>query len=89
MSKKRTPLIIYMEKAYILPFRIIMFVVALPFLSDLHQAWSTGVANTSNYPAVRGENWGFYVYLFKQSAFSFFFIWLGTFGVKDKSQAEK
>lgn len=86
---KREPLVVYLDKKFLLAFRITMLIVSLPFLHDIYTVLSTGVANSGGVITEKGEGWGYYAYLFKKLAFAFLFIWLGTFGAKDKTQAPK
>lgn len=78
---------IYIDKKYILAFRIIMLLISWPFVVDVYEIISTGIADTGKYISVKGEDWGYYAYLSKKLAFSLFFIWLGSFGVQDKALA--
>lgn len=80
----RGPLIVFIEKRYLLAFRITMIFISLPFLHDIYTVLATDVADSGRYIAERGEDWGYYAYLFKKFAFAFLFLWLGTFGSRDK-----
>lgn len=81
----RAPLVVYLDKKYLLAFRITMLLVSLPFLHDVYLILASGIADSGEYIVNRGEGWGYYAYLFKKSAFAFLFIWLGTLGAKGKS----
>ena len=80
----RTPLVVYLDKRYLLAFKICMLLVSLPFLYDVFIILSSGLADSGEYVVKRGEGWGYYAYFFKKSAFAFLFVWLGTLGSKEK-----
>lgn len=82
----RKPLVVYLDKKYLVAFRITMLVVSLPFLNDVYLIIDSGIADSGEYIINRGEGWGYYAYLFKKSAFAFLFIWLGTLGAKEKPE---
>ena len=84
MMSKRARLVVYLDKRYLLAFKICMLLVSLPFLYDVFIILSSGIADSGAYVVKRGEGWGYYVYLFKKSAFAFLFVWLGTLGSKEK-----
>lgn len=81
----RGSLIVFIERKYLLAFRITTILISLPFLHDIYIVLATNVADSGRYIAERGEDWGYYAYLFKKFAFAFLFLWLGTFGSRDKS----
>ena len=73
-----------LDKKYIAPFRIIMFLIAVPFAVEVYDVLATGIADKGSYVIARGEHWGYYAHLGKYVSFALFFLWLGSFGVKDK-----
>ena len=75
-----------MERKYINAFRAVMLLVAVPFLLRVYDVLGTGVADLGTHIVERGDGWGYYAHLFKHAAFSIFFLWLGSFGVKAKRQ---
>lgn len=74
---------VYLERKYILPFRMVMLLATVPFLINMYDAINTGIAFSGRY-YVEAYTSGFYVYLLKQGAFLLLFLWLGTFGVSKK-----
>jgi hypothetical protein len=80
----------YLDKKYIIPFRIIMLSIAVLVLIDIYDGLSTGeiYSRNSNFDK---NHWGYYAALFKQSIFAFICSWFGTLGVKKKNSnvAEK
>ncbi len=84
---KGGPLVVYLDKKYLLAFRITMIIVSIPFLQDVYVVLSTGIANSGGVITEKGEGWGYYAYLFKKLAFALLFLWLGSFGAKDKTKA--
>lgn len=73
-----------LDKRYIVPFRLIMLLIAVPFAMEVYEVLATGVADKGSYVVTRGEHWGYYAHLAKYLAFALLFLWLGSFGVKDK-----
>ena len=73
-----------LDKKYIVPVRAIMFLVSAPFVVEVYDVISTGIADKGSYIVTRGEDFGYYAHLAKYLAFAFFFLWLGSFGVADK-----
>jgi len=74
-----------LDKKYIVPFRIIMLLIAVPFAIEVYEVLTTGIADKGSYTITRGEDWGYYAHLGKYLSFALFFLWLGSFGVKDKA----
>ncbi|MCL1065711.1 hypothetical protein L2735_02670 [Shewanella olleyana] len=75
---------LYIKAKWVWPIRIICLFISAPFLHKVYTAFSTGIAESSRYTSVQGEDWGFYAFVFKYMAFAFLFVWLGTFGTKEK-----
>ena len=70
-----------LKKKYVLAFRLLMFVAALPFILGAYDALNLG------YIEFRSEikdtdDLKYYTRLLRDGAFSFFFLWLGTYGVE-------
>ena len=78
-----------LDRKYILPFRIIMLLIAAPFVAEVFEVLTTGVADRGIDVIARGENWGFYAHLAKYTSFALLFLWLGSFGVKDKTASTR
>lgn len=81
-------LIIKVNKKYVSFLKLVMLAVAIPFLLDVYDLLATGIADTGRYTSIRGEDWGYYAYLFKKLAFLSFFLWMGSFGILAKSNDE-
>lgn len=77
--QKSKLLIVYLDSKYLWLFRIVMFLVSIPFLSNCYETVLSGVAISGKY-VYPNNNWGYYAYLFKELAFSLLFLWLATFG---------
>jgi len=60
-----------------------MFLASIPFMTNIYDTIVSGIAISGKYTYPK-ENWGYYAYLFKELAFSFLFVWLATFGSKEK-----
>lgn len=73
---------IYIHKKYLVAFRIVMIIAALPFADNVYDAVTTGTTNLRTDYVTRGEHWGFYANVAKNLAFTFFFIWLATGGTR-------
>lgn len=67
----RAPLVVYLDKKYLLAFRITMLLVSLPFLHDVYLILASGIADSGKYIVSRGEGWGYYAYLFKKISVCF------------------
>lgn len=83
------PIRVYIKKKYLLGFRIVMLIVALPFLGDAYNAIITGeiLTNRGNLRVLdetSTSNFAYYAALGKEVIFSLFFLWLATFGSKKK-----
>lgn len=74
----------YVTKTYVIPIKILLILVSVPFIINIYDTLTTNIAISGNFTFVKGEHWGYYSYLFKNFALSFLFLWLGSFGVKDK-----
>ena len=77
------------EKKYYWQFKILMLIIAAPFLYDLYVIISTEVAISGKFTFVKGEHRGYYSELFKNLTISILFLWLGLFGTKVKSVNDK
>lgn len=75
---------IYAEKKYVLPLRIIMLVVAYPFIQEAYQFIESGVIKSGQFTFVLGEHWGFYAHLSQEVIIALVLLWLGSFGIQDK-----
>jgi hypothetical protein len=75
---------VYLDKKYLLAFRVAMILVALPFILNVYETLTSGVALDGKFTFIQGEHWGYYSYLSKNLAFSFLFLWLGLFGTEEK-----
>ena len=82
--RKPKLIIVELEVKYLWPFRIVMILVSMPFILNVFETITTNVALDGKFTFVKGDHWGYYVYLLKHIAFSSLFIWLGTFGSKVK-----
>jgi hypothetical protein len=76
-----------LEKKFVIPFRIVMILIALPFALEAYNVVTTGVADRGIDVVSRGEHWGYYAHLAKHASFALLFLWLGSFGVRDKATA--
>lgn len=79
---------IFVEKKFLLPLRIVLLLVAMPFLFDAYEVLISGVADNGKTVRIRGQDWGYFLYLGKKVAFALFFIWLATGGLKEKEKQE-
>ncbi len=79
---------VYLERKYLLTFRIVMLLIAMHFVEDLFITISTGVAEVRSSAFIRGEHWGYYAHTFKVSMIVIVFVWLGSFGAKEKAAEE-
>ena len=68
MSNKHKLIKLYLNKKYILGFRIVMLFCSYPFMLKVYEALINGYATMPNSIAVQGENWGYYAYLFQKIA---------------------
>jgi hypothetical protein len=71
---------VYLNKKHLLAFRVIMLLVAIPFVTKVYYAISLGQIDAGTHIVIRGESWGYYTYLAKYGMFSIFFLWLASFG---------
>ncbi|WP_411359647.1 hypothetical protein [Pseudidiomarina salilacus] len=83
MMSNKNRLVAYVDKKYLFAFRVTMLLVSLPFFYDIFMVLASGIADSGGYIFKRGEHWGYYAYLFKESSFAFLFVWLGTLGSKE------
>lgn len=63
-----------------------MLLAALPYLVNTYEVLVQGSADLGTHVAVKGDDWGYYARLFKNIAFLLFFVWLATFGVKEREK---
>jgi hypothetical protein len=75
---------LYLNQRWVWPVRLASLAISIPFVLKIYTALLTGIAVSNQVTSIQGEHWGFYAYVFKYSAFSFLFIWLGTFGTQEK-----
>ena len=73
-----------LKKSWVWPVRLVCLAISIPFILKIYTAFSTGIAVSNQVTSIQGEHWGFYAYVFKYLAFSFLFVWLGTFGTQEK-----
>jgi hypothetical protein len=78
-----------LDKRFITPFRIVMILIALPFAIEVYDVLNTGVADRGIDVIARGEHWGYYAHLAKYASFALLFLWLGSFGVRDKAATNR
>ena len=74
-----------LDKKYIAPFRVVMLLIASPFALEAYDVLVSGFADNGSYVLARGEDWGYYAHLAKYASLALLFLWLGSFGVKDKA----
>lgn len=77
---------VYLKKKHLLPFRVFMVLVSLPFVINSYETLTTSIALDGKFTFVKGEHWGYYTYLGKNLVFSLLFLWLGLFGAKEKPE---
>lgn len=79
---------VYLEKKFLLAFRMLMIFVALYFLWPVYNAFDNGYIiakgskNSINDPS-------FYFFVFKELLIAALFIWLGTGGAREKKPDDK
>jgi len=89
MSKVRL-IRVYLEKKYLLAFRAVMLMVAVPFFITVYKALISGSIETrSGAIETLGNGSGFYIIILEKIAFILFFIWIGTFGSAEKKATDK
>ena len=86
--KKDTLIRVYLEKKFVLAFRLLMIFVALFFLWPIYDAFNSGYVVAKGSKRMEGEM-SFYTYLIKELVIAALFIWLGTGGVREKEAADK
>ncbi len=78
---------VYLDRKYLVGFRIIMLLVACFFLVEAYEIYSSGEAisrrNVATLGVSESEDFAYYSALGKKLAFGLFFTWLGTFGSTD------
>lgn len=60
-----------------------MLLISIPFILNSYETILNGIAISGKYTYPK-ENWGYYAYLFKELTFSLLFLWLATFGTRQK-----
>lgn len=80
---------VFLEKKFLLGFRLIMLLIAMFFLMGAYEIYSSGESfGRGGNHAVLGEssteNFAYYAELIKELVFAILFIWLGTFGSRSK-----
>lgn len=76
---------IYVDKKYLLSFKLVVLILALPFLYKVYDLITTGMVIDGEHTFIKGEDSGFYSYLINYITFSALLLWLGFFGFKDKA----
>lgn len=84
----REPLRVFVSKKYLIPSKIIVFLIGGFFLLEIYTTLTTGVAHVRGVTLEKGEHWGYYVDLIKNAAVASFCLWFGIFGIKLKSSAD-
>ena len=80
-----------LRKEILWAFRLVMLLVAWPFISDIYFAFMTGSIEFRGNTVVRGESPIFYARIIKKAAFVILLLWLASFGSiakKDRTEAE-
>lgn len=75
-------LVVELNKKYLIGFKIIMFLISIPFVVDAYEICITGsyVNKYGHEYTPEGPTRGFYSYLIQKIVFAMFFIWLASFG---------
>ena len=79
---------VYLDKKFLLAFRLLMFFVVFYFLWPLYGALSDGYVIVKGSKRVAGQ-FSFYSYLIKELLIASLFIWLGTGGAREKGADER
>lgn len=79
---------VYLEKKFLLAFRLLMFFVALCFLWPIYGAFNDGYVIVKGSKRMAGQM-SFYSYLMKELLIAGLFIWLGTGGAREKKPDAK
>jgi len=61
-------------------FKVLMLIISLPVVMDIYETYSAGYVIDRELTFIKGQDFGYWLYLLKQMSFALFFIWLGTFG---------
>ena len=80
---------IFVEKKFLWPLRLVLLSVAIPFLLDAYEVLISGVADNGKIVRIRGQDFGYFLYLGKKVIFAIFFVWLATGGLKEKDTKSK
>lgn len=81
---------VYIRNKYLIGFRIVMLLLALPIAIDIYEIVQTGEAVRKDVVLMNDNNsHRYYAYLLKQVMFFCFFFWLGTFGSKGKDENQQ
>lgn len=76
-----------LDKKYLWPFRLIMGLLAIPYLLDIFSSLETGIAQSRGTTAARTEDsLSFYIFLSKDLIFSLVLLWLASFGAEEKQK---
>jgi len=75
-----------LDKKYVVMFRVVMLIAAIPFVREVYEIIVSGEAELRSFTATRGDHWGYYAELSKESMIALFLLWMGTFGVKAKDE---
>lgn len=79
---------VYLEKKFLLAFRLLMIFVALYFLWPIYGAFNDGYVIVKGSKRMEGQM-SFYSYLIKDLLIAALFIWLGTGGAREKKPDDK
>ncbi|MDJ0917633.1 MAG: hypothetical protein QNJ05_07710 [Woeseiaceae bacterium] len=84
--KETKPIRVYLEKKWLTPFRILMLMLATPFIADVYSALATGVSQGRVYDPTIDEPFYLYVEVLRDAAFALLMLWFATFGSSRKSE---
>ncbi len=79
---------VYLEKKFLLAFRLLMLFVALYFLWPVYKAFDQGYIIAKGSKSSINDT-SFYFFVFKELLIAALFIWLGTGGSKEKKTDDK
>lgn len=79
---------VYLEKKFLLVFRLLMFLIVSLFLWTVYEAFDNGYVETKGNKELEGSLI-FYLYILKQLVFAGLFIWLGAGGARDRMHNDK